>query len=279
VIWKSLTEYEAIKIETIAANLLTLETPVVNTFTGVKLLMPLRIAQMNKTTSRRDHSTGLAEFDLAFAVKDNVLLTGYTPAITYKGLPVLTEATAVDPTQDKDIDSDSSIQDYESGDFDYFSDSEFNINSQSHLFYNDTKAECWSFRKFLHSLYGRQGMVWIPTHKEDMVQAETIHAADTSFQIENIGLAENMTFNALRMHMAFIFPDGSQIYKEITGIVESDENIEIVSIDTALGIEVAVGGCMLSFMHRCRLAADNIELTWPMAHQNECKTNFVAVKE
>ena len=276
---KSLYEYEAVKIDTVAADSLTLESAVVGTYTGSKLIIPLRIAQVNGPSKRNDHSTGLAIVDLSFSVKDNVLLTGYTPSVAYKGLPVITEATAVDPTQSKSIDSDSFVQDYKSGDFDYFSDVEFDTNLQSHLFYNDDKAACWDFRKFLHSLFGMQGTFWVPTFKKDMVQAEIIHAADTSFQIENISLAENMGLNDLRTYLAFIFPDGTQIYKEITGIVESDDAIEIISIDTALGVEVAIGGCVIGFMHLCRLASDSVDFKWPMAHQNECKTSLAQVVE
>jgi len=277
VIWQSPTQAEVIQVETVAADSLTLSSPVQGTFTGRKLIMPCRIAQMSAPTSRQIHSAGPAIIEAFFAVKDNVLLTGYTPPVTYKGLPVLTEATAVDPTQRKSSDGDTILTDYETGDFQYFSDSEFNIRLQSHLFYNDTKAAAWQFRLFLHSLYGRQGAVYIPTHKNDLSLAEGFGSSDTSFNIENIGLADNMGLNALRTDLAFIFPDGTPLYREITGIVDSGSE-EIVSIDSSLGVAVEPGDCMICFLDKVCLAADDVELIWTRAHENRCELDWQAVK-
>jgi len=228
-IWKSITEYEAVKIETVAAGSLTLESPVVATYTGTKFITPLRIAQINSSVKKSNPVAGLMIATVGFTVKDNILLTGYVPAETYKGLPVLTVGSKQFGRTPKmsGSDSDSFLLDYETGDFDYYSDSEFNIISQGWGFVNEDKAACWDFRLFLHSLYGMQGTVWVPTYKDDLAQADTIGAADTSFQIENIKLAENMTFNSLRTHLAFILTDGTTYYREITGIVESLSLIHI----------------------------------------------------
>jgi hypothetical protein len=281
VIWKSLTEYEAVKITTVAANLLTLESPVVASYTGTKFILPCRIAQVPTAARKSNPVAAVAIADISFAIKDNILLTGYTPETTYLGLPVLLVGSKQfgGSPKESQIDSDSFTQDYESGDFDYFSDSEFNLISQGWGFVNVTRAQCWNFRKFLHSLYGRQGTFWAPTYKRDLIQAETIGAADTNFQIENIKLAENMTFNTLRNHLAFIFTSGTVLYRAITGIVESDEDIEIVSIDSALGVEVDIGDCVISFLDLCRLASDSVELDWFFFDKNKCETTFLTVKE
>jgi len=277
VIWQSEDSCEVVQVETVAAGSLTLANPVQNTYTGSKLILPVRTAQMDASSKRTGHSTGLAFADFSFAVKDNILLTGFTPATTYKGLPVLTEATAVDPTQSKSSDGDASLQDYETGDYDYFSDSDFNIGIQSHLFYKDTKADCWDFRKFIHSLLGQQGTFYVPTHKEDMVLAVGFGASDTSFNISYIGLAENMGLNDLRTDIAFIFPDGTQLYREVTGIVKAGA-VEIISIDSDLDIAVEPGDCVISWLDKLRLAGDEIEFVWHGAGELVCDTQLQAVK-
>jgi len=277
VIWQSSTLAEVVQVETVAADSLTLSSPVQNTFTGRKVIMPCRTAQMHAPVTRQIHSSGPAMIEAFFAVKDNIELTGYTPAVTYKGLAVLTEGIPVDPTQQKSSDGDMEVTDYETGDFEYFSDSEFNIRLQSHLFYNDTKAACWQFRLFLHSLYGRQGTVYIPTYKNDLSLAEGFGASDTSFNIVNIGLADNMGVNDLRTDLAFIFPDGTQLYREITGIVDSGSE-EIVSIDADLDVAVEPGDCVICFLDKVCLAADDVELVWTAAHENRCQLDWQAVK-
>ena len=280
-IWKSITEYEAVKIDTVAAGLLTLESPVVATYTGTKFILPLRIAQVNSSVKKTNSMAGLMIATVNFSVKDNILQTGYTPATTYKTFPVLEVGSKQFGRTAKasDSDSDSFVQDYESGDFDYYSDSEFNMITQGWGFVNEDKAACWDFRLFLHSLYGMQGTIWVPTYKDDLAQADTIGAADTSFQIENIKLAENMTYNTLRTHLAFIKPDGTTYYREITGIVELDENIEVISIDAFLGEEIAVGGCMISFLDLCRRASDTAKIDWFFFDHYNINETYMAVVE
>jgi len=277
VIWQSTTQCEVVQVETVAAGSLTLSSPVQGTYSGRKLIMPCRTAQMNSPARRRVHSSGLAVIETFFAVKDNVLLTGYTPPVTYKGLPVLADGIPVDPTQKKSSDGDMIVTDYETGDFDMFSDSDFNLFLQGHLFYNDDKAACWQFRLFLHSLYGMQGRVYVPTFKGDLTLAQGFGASDTSFNIDNIDLANNMGLNELRTDLAFIFPDGTQLYREITGIVDSGTE-EIVTIDTSLGFAVSPGDCVISFLDKVRLDRDSVQLTWTRAHENQCELDWQAVK-
>jgi len=277
IIWKSPTEAEVIQIETVAADSLTLSNPVQNTYTGLKLIMPCRQAVIQGNIIRKNYSAGLAMYELFFLVKDNVLLTGYTPATTYKGLPVITQATAVDPTQKKTVDGDVSVTDYETGVFEQFSDSDFNIYLQSHLFYNDSKAEAWEFRKFLHSLYGMQGVFYVITGKKDMELSQGFGASDTSFNIYNVGLADNMGVNDLRKDIAFVFPNGTQYYREVTGITKSGSE-EIVTIDSNLGVSVEPGDCVISFLDKMCLAEDEAEFIWTRAGENQCKLNLMAVK-
>lgn len=278
VIWKSETEHEVIKIDTVAAGSLSLSVPVINTFTGTKLIMPVRISQMNNIVSRKDTPDRDARIDFNFAVRDNLLITGYAPTLSYKTLPVLTQATYVDGTQDKNSDADIIVTDFETGAFEIYSDNLFNKNSQGHLFKNFSKAAAWNLRKFLHYLNGQQGVVWIPSFKEDMVLTDTIGSADTSFNIQNIGLSEGMGLNALRTHLAFIYPDGSMLLREITGITESGAE-EIISIDSALGVEVAPGDVMVSFLDKYRLASDQVEIKWDHVGWNTCEVTFLRVKE
>lgn len=280
-IWKSITEYEAVKIDTVAAGLLTLESPVVATYTGTKFILPLRIAQVNSPVKKSNSAAALMMATVSFSVKDNILQTGYTPDVVYKTFPVLNVGSKQLGRTAKvsDSDSDSFVQDYESGDFDYYSDSEFNMITQGWGFVNEDKAACWDFRLFLHSLYGMQGTVWVPTYKDDLAQASVIGAADTSFQIENIKLAENMTYNTLRTHLAFIVPGGTTYYREITGIVELNDNIEVVSIDAALGAIIAVGGCMICFLDLCRRASDTANIDWFFFDKNNINETYMAVVE
>jgi len=287
IIWKSLTECEKVSIDTVADGSLTLSVAVVSTYTGDKFIMPCRTAQITDVVKRTNEEAGFSVAQVTFAVKDNILLTGYVADETYTAVDTGSSELSVISTgsvigiQDKDYssDSDSIVQDYSTGDFDYFSDSEFNLIGQNWTFYNDTRAKCWDFRLFLHSLKGRQGSCWIPTYKNDLTQVETIGAADVVFSVENIELADNMTFNNLRTHLAFIFTDGTIICREIEDIEESTSGYEEITIDSALGLEVEVGDCKISFLDLCRQASDVINIDWLEPNKNSVNQVFMAVVE
>jgi hypothetical protein len=279
IIWQSPTSYEAVKISTVAADRLNLNFPVQSDWTGKKWIMPLRVANIRAATSRPATPGGYGRVRSDFIVQDNVLLTGYTPPTTYQSLPVITASTIVEGEQDVQIAGDVGFVDYDLNKFQMYSDSDYNIVVQSHIFRKNNKADCWDFRKFFHYLYGRRGAMWVITDRNDLVQQGNIGAADISFNIDNIGLANNMGLNDIRTHLAFVFPDGTQLYEEITGIVESDANTEIISINSALGVEIQPGDCEICFMDKCRLTEDVVSFEWEEAFRLKCTINLTRIEE
>lgn len=279
IIWQSPTICEVVEISSFTSSTLTLNSPVIGNYYGNKLIIPLRLAKMNGVVQRRNFAPGPAAFDFTFMIQDNAAITGFTAVQVYKSLPVLVNATPVENTQDKTSDAEPNLVDFNTGDFEILMDSVHNRFGQAFLFYNDTKQDCWKFRQFLHSLYGRQSCVWIPTFKNDMILRATIAPTDTNFRVNNCHFTKGMGLNILRTNVAFIFLNGTIICKEITGIAETDDVEEIFSIDSGIGITVNPGDCVISFLDKCRLSADQVQLAWPMAHQNECTLNFTVVKE
>jgi hypothetical protein len=209
-------------------------------------------------------------------VRDNIYLTDHTPPVTHDSIEVL-GASYVDPTEDEVSDAEVGMADYGLAQFDFFSDSDYTKVDKTHLFKKFAKADCWDFRLFLHSLLGRQTPIWIPTFKADLTQTQQIGGADTSFTIVNIGLTDNAV-RYKRDHLAFIFPDGTALYREITGVVESGSE-EIVSIDSSLGLIVDVGDCKISFMDKYRLASDSVKIDWETKEELECDTSFIRITE
>jgi hypothetical protein len=279
IIWQSEESYEIVKIDSVAAGSLTLESGVAATWTGDKHIMPLRIAYLRAQVSRPSAPDGYAKATLDFTVRDNVRLTGYANADPYNGSEVLPATIVDEGDQEIESDGDASFVDYGFGEFEIFSDSEFNIVVQSHIFRKEGRAECWNFRKFWHSVFGRRNIVWIPTYKADITQLNQIGPGATSFNVANVGLALNMGTNEMRKHIAFIFPDGTALYREIMGITEVDADTETITIDSALGVTVNPGDCEISWLDRCRLTDDKVEWAWEDFESLRCKTNFTRISQ
>lgn len=278
IIWKSITEYETVLISTVAAGSLSLTGTVQNTYTGSKFIMPCRLAQMVSVENATWLSQAQSRHDFMFLIVDNLLLNSYTPDTTYNDIEVLTEAGLLESGQNVESDGDLTVQDYRVGGFEYFSYSDYNVINRPRKRRFVTKEDFWNYRLHLHSLYGRQNVVWYPTFKPDLRHVVTIGSSDTTIEIANVGLVDNMGLNSLRTHLAFLLPDGTQIYREITDIQDSNGNEE-VTIDSALGQEIAVGGCNISFLDKCRSASDKFSLRWLSSGEMESLVNFIVVKQ
>jgi len=280
IVWKSSTEYEVITIDTKTDSQLNLSYSMLNSFTGHKYIIPVRTANMISSSKKEKTNSQVTSIDLIFAVYDNIEITDYTFDTNYDGYEVLDIPAFMDDIHLESSDGDILITDFETGIFKVESHSTFNILTQNHNFFNDTKAECWNFRKFLHSLNGRQKTILIPTFRDDVIQTDNIEALDTSVNIENIKLAENMAFNSLRTYIGFYFPlTNTLIIRKITAITELDSNEEQITFNSNLGLgsDIIKGDCRICFVDRCRLASDRIQIHWPYAHRNECRTDFVRV--
>lgn len=211
------------------------------------------------------------------AFKINAGTTDYVVGDNFQILEVLTTPSYMAETHQEESDGQIEINDFETGIFKVRSDKEFNLLTQNHIFYNDTKKTSWELRQFLHWLNGRQRAVLIPTYRDDLTLKENIGSTDKYFYIENIKLAINMGANELRTYIGFYFPDKTLLIRKITAITEIDETKEKIDINASLGKTVNLGDCEICFVDKCRLASDRVEINWPFAHRSECRPNLIRV--
>jgi len=282
IIWQSSSIFDVVLIDTVYPTYLSLSTVTNRSFTGTKLIMPCRLAKMITPTSGNQESRKEGIWNFSFMVVDNVLLTEHIPLVEYPegtsadSQEVVTIPSLIKDGEETESDADLSSQDYGIGGFDFFSDSTYNILSRPYKKRNRTKAECWAFRLWLHSFYGRQNVKWFPTFKNDLTLIDPIGPADESFEIENIGLASNMGLNSLRTHLVFVLSDGTQLYREIININENSSGTETVTIDSVLGQTIGVDD-IVCFLDKCRLASDETEIMWKTGDENEYDLTIMGV--
>jgi len=212
---------------------------------------------------------------IAFTINDDD--PDFVVGDNFQTLEVLITPSYMTEIHQEESDGLIDINDFETGIFRVRSDKEFNLLAQNHIFYNDIKKTSWELRQFLHWFNGRQRTILIPTYRNDLVQKDIISAADKFLYIENIKLAINMGANELRTYIGFYFPDKTLLIRKITKITEIDETKEKIDINSSLGKTVNLNDCKICFVDKCRLASDRIEINWPFAHRNECRSNLIRV--
>ncbi len=282
-VWQGIGSYEMVSVGSVETDRLELASSIVNQWTGRKWVVPLRLGHIKTSVTNRYTADGQSIFSATFSVTDHSLIDGYTPELTYDGLPVITKATLDEGGIELQTDGDNIVTDFDLGRFDLFSDSDYDINVQGHVFWNKSKSTCWSFKQFIHYLRGRQKAVWIPTYKEDMVLMQDVADTDTVLMTHPVGWADDMGLNDLRTYLAFVFPNGDLILREITNlefITDSQgDSTCYVTLGSAVGRNISIGDCELSFIDKCRLSTDKIELEYDEPFRHYCRVSFTRIVE
>lgn len=260
-IWQSKEHFEVVTISAIADNLLTLSSNTEKTFWGDKFIMPVRTGR-SLAPGRIERHQGGALVDMRWRIEDVEAVNGFSAEMTYDGYTVLTKPAAwLSGFGQTEHDADIALLDAGTGPFEIINNADFNRVSQSHGWAENTKAECWYFRQLLHDIKGRQKAVLVPTFRDDLTLTRPLGAAATEIYIRHGNFTRNMGLNDLRTYLAFRPPGSDIIVRKITGINVVNDNEEKIEINTAPG-QAFEPGDHLCWVDRCRLAYDDIELTW-----------------
>jgi hypothetical protein len=255
--------YEIVEIDTVGANSLTLSSVALQSWTTSARIYPLRTARLPDTVQLRRFTGGVSYGRLRWQCQDVSDYTPATEATTHQGYPVLTSK----PNWIEDIESDVLRKlawlDTRSGQITVDDEAGIPFYLHSHRWLLDGRDEITDFRKWLYARKGRLTAFWLPTWSEDMVLTATVGALSPNIDIEHINYTKQATQGIGRRDIRIELVNGSVYYRRIEGSVEVDSSTERLTLDSALGVEVAPGDVrMISFMALGRLDADAAEIRW-----------------
>lgn len=116
-------------------------------------------------------------------------------------------------------------------------------------------------RSFIYGMRGRQQVVWVPSHMDDLTLVATISAVATTLDIENIGYTRFSNGKPGRRDIRIELFDGSVFMRRLIGSTELDSQIERVGLDSALGVEVQPHQvARISWMNLMRFESDVQEI-------------------
>lgn len=112
-------------------------------------------------------------------------------------------------------------------------------------------------RSFIYGMRGRQKVVWVPSHMDDLTIVATASAVSTTIDIKNIGYTRFSNGKPGRRDIRIELWNGTVLMRRITGAIELDGLTERLALDSALGIDVQPGDvARISWMNLCRFEAD-----------------------
>jgi hypothetical protein len=279
IVWQSAAYHELVRIETVTDSTLTLVSPMTKAFTGPKTIMPVRVAYLESPLRLQDAVQLHSYTQLQFRVTDNAVVSGYTPAVSYRTRPVLLSHSVIDRTTERVINAETTFNDPGIGPFELVPSGLFNVMQQDHGFECKSAAEVFALKQFLCALYGRQKTVWVPSFRNDVLLDQTAAPEDVYLTIQNTSdLALYMQLNELVTHLIFMFTDGQKICRKIIEL-SSGGTTESIRIDSSLGRQLTADNCRISFLYLCRLTSDQVELKWDKPGHCRTTLNFTVVKD
>lgn len=116
-------------------------------------------------------------------------------------------------------------------------------------------------RSFIYGMRGRQAVVWVPTHMDDLTLVANASPVGTALDIAYIGYTRFSAGKPGRRDIRIELWSGSVFMRRITGSIEVDSQVERVALDSALGVEVQPNQvARISWMNLMRFESDEQEI-------------------
>lgn len=280
VLVQGMNMHEAVEIQSVSAGSLTLANALQSDWPDGARVYPGRLARLGDKQSLTAYTDELETMALSFAFDENA--SDLTPAelspTTYRGYPVL----ELEPNWREDLTNDYqrrlAIFDNRTG-----RRSIDDVTGRARVLHDflwtrTSRADIQALRRWLYARDGRRNPIWIDTHTNDLVLAETVADAATTVKVENIGYSLHAVGQIGRRDIVIVLKDGTRIYRRITAATEQDADIERLTIDASLGVTVAPGDVRrISYLLLARMASDAVVITWKTNELAECRHRMTGV--
>ncbi|MGH9716399.1 MAG: hypothetical protein ACRD4R_06700 [Candidatus Acidiferrales bacterium] len=280
-IWQDEFTFEALSVESVAADSVTVSSPTQFSWTAnaATLVMPVFLARLPKSAQVARHTSFIDEMELQFIGEAQQPAPAPSATLTqYKGYDVLEIAPNWAAGLDRQYNRSLVTIDPKIGPIEVIDKGGSAIVSQRFPWWLDGHSNVTAFRAFILARFGRMNPFWVPTWDQDLVLAQDVGATDTAIKIESEFYSRFFFPSTARRDLAFISSAGAaNIYRRVTAAVDNGDGTETLTLDSAPGAAVPAASTMVSFLTLARLAADKAEITWSTADHAEAELEFQEV--
>lgn len=271
--------YELITLIAVTDTSVTAKETLTQNWPAGSLLYPIRPARLLDKTSVGRHTPEIAYTVLRWLVDEDSIETGADLAATHRGYPV----QEIRPNWGRDITDDyqRKMSVFDVGTLRPVVRDESNITTlvQKMAWLKKNKTEMKTLRNYLYARKGKLTPVWIPTWNRDITVLLDFNAADTEIHIDNIGFTKHYGGIGKR-DVRIELKDGSIFYRRLSTPIDNGDGTEKISIDSALGVNVAVADIkLICLMSLCRQDADGVELSWLTPTIGEVQQAFRSIQD
>ncbi|MZR14221.1 hypothetical protein GQE99_14455 [Maritimibacter sp. DP07] len=248
--------FALLQVDTVGSGVINLAAPVGVTLTGSAVqpvvVAPARVAYLPAGLKESRAFRGYSTLTGEFALRDQIDLGGHSYP-SHDSLPVLTDPVVV--TQPVSGGMSQGVQLVDNGFGPVVMESVRDVVEEKSMLYfvDNTIADRWERRKWLHHLRGRDGAFWMPSGARDLVLAAAVADTDTELLVDPIVDDANVA-DLVGRHLQIDYGAGL-LHREVTAAAVSGFNhsLTIAAPGVALGADAVV-----SLMVKSRLDADQL---------------------
>jgi hypothetical protein len=283
ILMRSATEYEVAEIESIGATI-ELTNPLVNSWPVHTLVMPVIQGHLPENVDAVRPNDNVLASPVSFISSPEVT-DPFTPtaaaAVTYEGLEVITEQPNWRGGRNTRYNYDFDQVDAGTGAINWFDSDSFGRIIIPYGWLLKSRAEILDFREFLGRRVGRQKALWVPSWTQDFIITDDVGAADTFIQVRENDFRQLVNVNPVYNQIMIRTNSGQIFYRHIESVISVPGGTDMrLVLDEVLGADYLISDFRpVQFLFKCRLANDEVELSWRNDKTVVVETNFITVKE
>lgn len=252
---------EAVEIETVAADRLTLRRPVAADWPAGSWIVPARLGRLGARQSVTRPTAAFSHARMVFQLDDLATTTAPVASPTYRGYEVLVRR----PDRSEDVSAQYQRL------VDLF-DNDTGVPAVTDIpnrpfvvrgfqFLLTDRAEIAAMRAWLDARAGRQVPFWMPTWERNLEVAAPIAIDEIAVLVKDRGFATYFQGLPGRQDVAFLHRDGTWYFRHIQAFEYAGGVVERLVLDEALGRACQPEDfALVCFLELARLEADAVEL-------------------
>ncbi|WP_408951549.1 hypothetical protein [Lysobacter sp. Hz 25] len=258
---KTAFDVEVAEVETIGAASITLRHPTTKAWPRGSRLYPVRTARLAEPPRVTRLTDQAASVSARFDVVEACDWPQISDAPMYRGHPVLAQRPNETDRLSNGWQRALLTLDNEFGRPFVMDPADWAAVSQGHHWRMHGREEWGTVRSWLYTLRGRQCAVWRPTHADDLTLGANLAGTATALDVANVGLARFAGLRPGRRDVRIELRDGQAFHRRITAAVALDDEVERLTIDAALGVDVRPREVLrISFLVLSRGDSDEAEI-------------------
>lgn len=260
-LWSDMRTYELVEVTDVASDHIALANPTASDWPAQARLYPCRLSRLTDAPQLTRSTDRLTTTTVRFESVEPCTWPAIAPAATYLGIPVLetrpnesTSPTAAYDRQLVDIDGDPGL---------------VYVDDITGIAW-PTQADAWlvaglaarsALRSLLYWQAGKAAALWVPSWSDDVTLAVPAVAASSTITVARIGITSHLKQQPGRRHLRIELYDGTILYRRVTGSSIVDSATELLSLDSALGVDIDAGQIrQINWLMLCRRASDTVQI-------------------